>query len=326
MKYTELKTSLQQGAASVYLLEGEDAYFRINGERLIKSAFLQFPDLNYSTFEGEELKGGSLTALVAAVKNYPFMAEKRIIKVSEFYPSESDFDRYLKPLFADFPSTAILIIVNSGAKKGVDLKRRSGVVYVDCGRAERDTVAKWIYLTLKRAHISADVSLCEAVADYCLCDMSRVSVETGKLIDYKQSGTLTREEADALVYKDGEYRIYEMTNAVANGNYTVFCTVADDLKRKGYDELALLNSLFTYFRNLLTVSESDESDGEIAKLLKMKEYGVKRSREQARAIGVERLNGLVTYIYARISDVKSGVLTPQGALQNTENMIFFGKK
>ncbi len=324
MKYTELKNSLNEGACNVYLLEGDDAYFRLNGEELIKSAFLQMPELNYTSYEGENLKGSAYTEFVAALKNYPFMSEKRIVKVSEFYPSDSDFERYIKPLLSDFPQTAVLIIVNSVAKKGVDLKRCRGITYVDCNKADRDTVAKWIYITLKRSGINAQVSVCEAVADYCLCDMARVSVETQKLIDYKLSGELTKEEADSLVYKDSEYKIYEMNNAVASRNFSAFCSVVDDLKRRGMDEILILNSLFSYFRNLLTVISSNSSTAELSKLLKMKEYGITRSREQARSMGKERLSTLVNYLYARISDVKNGFISPQNAFQNTKNMIFFG--
>lgn len=327
MKYTQLKTSIaEDGAQNIYLLEGDDAYFRQKGEEMIKSAFLQFPELNFSSFEGDNLKGAAWSEFVAAVKNYPFMAEKRIVKVTEFYPTEAEFERTVEPLFADFPSTAILVIVNAGSKKGVDLKRRREVCYVDCSRADRDTVTKWIYVSLKRAKINAAVSVCEAIADYCICDMARVSVEVQKLIDYKGQGELTRAEADALVYQDAEYKIYELTNAVAAGNFTAFCRISDDLKRKGYDEIAVLNSLFSFFRNLLTVLTSDQSNAELAKLLKMKEYGVQRSREQARAMGERRLCGLVNEIYARISEVKSGQTSPRNALQNVRNTIFFGHK
>ena len=41
MKFTELKNDIAAGARSIYLLEGDDAYFRMKGEELIKSAFLQ---------------------------------------------------------------------------------------------------------------------------------------------------------------------------------------------------------------------------------------------------------------------------------------------
>lgn len=324
MKYTELKNSLKEGASSVYLLEGDDAYFRLNGEELIKSAFLQMPEMNYSSYEGESLKGSAMTEFVAALKNYPFMSEKRIVKVSEFYPAEHDFERYLKPLFADFPKSSILIIANSVAKKGVELKRRREITYVDCNKADRDSVAKWIYITLKRSGIKTQVSVCEAVADYCLCDMARVSVETKKIIDYKPDGELTKVEADMLVYKDSEYRIYEMNNAVANRNYGAFCSVAEDLKRRGMDEISILNSLYAYFRNLLTVVTSNRTSAELSKLLKMKEFGVSRSREQARSLGKDKISMFVNYIYSKISEVKSGITTPQSAFQNTKNMIFFG--
>ena len=136
MKYTELKESISRGANSVYLLEGDAAYFRMKGEEQIKTAFLTMPELNYTSFDGETLKGSGLSALISALKNYPFMAEKRVIRVSEFYPTESEYENYLKPLFEDFPPSSILIIVNSGAKKGVDLKRKHAVTYVDCGRAD----------------------------------------------------------------------------------------------------------------------------------------------------------------------------------------------
>ena len=126
MKFTEFKENLSEGARQIYLLEGDDAYFLLKGEEMIKSAFLEMPELNFSSFEGETLKGSAISALVSAVKNYPFMSEKRIVKVTDFYPTESEFETYLKPLFENFPASSILLIVNRGGRKGVDLKRKKG--------------------------------------------------------------------------------------------------------------------------------------------------------------------------------------------------------
>lgn len=323
MKFTELKNEIVNGAASVYLLEGDDGYFRSKGEDMIKSAFLQMPELNFTAFEGESLHGQSLSALVTAVKNFPFMAEKRIIKVREFYPTETEYENFIKPLLEDFPSSSILIIVNSESKKGVDLKRKHAVTYVDCNKTDREAVARWAYVTMRRAGITAPVSACEKIADYCLCDMARVSSEVQKIIDYKIEGALTDEEVEELVFKDADYRLYELTNTVALKRYSAFCEIADEILRKGGDETYILNGLLNYFKNLLTISSSYENDAYLANLLKMKEYGVKKSREQARAIGETRLENLVAYTYARISDVKGGRLTPQSALQNVKNAIFF---
>lgn len=323
MKFTELKESISKGAQNIYLLEGEDAYFRLKGEEMIKSAFLQMPELNYSTFEGENLKGANLSALVAAVKNYPFMAEKRIVKVTDFYPTEAEYENYLKPLFEDFPDTAILIIVNHGGKKGAELKRKKSVTFVDCGKADLETVARWVYITLKRANIICPVAVCENLAAYCLCNMSRVAVEVQKLIDYKGSGELTIKEIDELVYKDADYRIYEMTGAIARKDFTKYCTVCADLKVKGFDEISILNGLFSYFRTLHSAGVSTLSDSRYAEENGQKEYAVKKNREQAAAIGAGNLEKYINLVYKNISDVKSGLITPVAALQICENAIFF---
>lgn len=326
MKFTELKESIKQGAASVYLLEGEDAYFRLKGEEEIKSAFLEMPELNFSSFEGEQLKGQAVNSLISAVRNYPFMAEKRIVKVTEFYPSEQEYDNYLKQLFEDFPPTAILLIVNRGGKKYCDLKRKKCVTYVDCSKADRETVAKWIYITFKRAGIVCPVAVAGDIADFCLSDMSRVAIEVQKIIDYKGSGELDRGEVEELVYKDADYRIYEMTNAVSRRDYSSYCAISADLKSKGFDEISVLNGLLSYFRNLSAALMSPLPDAVYAKENKMKEYAVKKTREQARAMGQERLSALTGYLYSAVSDIKSGLLTPVSALQICENFIFFGDR
>ena len=306
-------------------MQGDDAYFLSHAEDMIKGAYLNHPELNFASFEGESLKGAQTEKLINALSAFPFMSEKRVIKVTEYYPSESDFERYLKPLFADFPPTAVLIIVNTQGKKvGADLKKKSGITYVDCNRADEEQVARWIYVTLKRGGLQVDSSLCVTIARWCLCNMSRVSLEAEKILIYKGgSGVLTEEEAEELVYKDADYRVYEMTNAIASKNYVQFIQAAQELTSKGMDEISVLNSLFSYLRNIVTAATFRGSDSELSKILGIKEYGVKRGREQARAMGVEHAKKLAGNIYAAIADVKCGLLTPDSAYKMVCSQIFF---
>ena len=324
MKFTELKDSLKEGAACIYLLEGEDAYFRRSGEQMIKSAFLTMPELNFAAFDGENLKGAGYTELAAAVKNYPVMAEKRIVKVSELYPSENDYEKYLKPLFEDFPPTTILLIVNAGGRRGVELKRKKQVTYVNCAKAEPESVQKWIYITLKRAGVVAPISACVKIAEYCLNDMSRVAVEVDKIIAYKGgAGELAAEEVDALVFKDAEYRLYELTNTVPRRDYSKFCEIADELLKKGGDELLVLNGLLNFFKTLLTVMTARGSNAAVGEQFKMKEFAVKKSREQAAAMGEDRLKKLISSVYGAVSDIKGGRITPKSAYLKVRADIFF---
>jgi DNA polymerase-3 subunit delta len=323
MKFVELKNDIAEGAKNIYLLEGDDAYFKTKAEEQIKSAFLQNPELNFAVFDGTTYKGANLTEITSAAQSFPFMSEKRIIKITDFNPTDSDYEKYIQPMFESLPQSTILIIVNNPSKKGVDLKRKKCVTYVDCNRTDEDTVTKWAYLTLKRAGVPSSVEACQAIAAYCLCDMGRVSVEVEKLIALKSEEGVTKKLVDELVYKDADYRIYEMTNAVARKNNAAFCEILYDLLSKGNDENLILSALLSYFKNLLIIISSDASDKELADMLKMKEYGVKKSREQAQAMGRGRLTQLVNGIYGLIADIKCGQLTTEGALDCAIAKVLF---
>lgn len=324
MEYTQLKDDIKAGARGIYLLEGDDAYFRMHAEEQIKRAFSELPELNYATYDGAEIKGGAYSAFTAALQAFPFMAEKRIIKVTEFYPSESDYEKHLKPIFDDFPPTTILIIVNSQSKKGVDLKRKKAVAYVNCNRSDEETVARWAYITMKRAGVAASAEACQAIAAFCLSDMARVSREVEKLIEWAgEGGKVSFADVEELIYKDADYRVYEMTNSVSRRDYASFVAIADDLLSKGFDENALIASLSSYLRNLLYILSSDRTDAQLATELKMKEYGVKKSREQARAIGAARLSSLVSATYSLASALKSGEMTAESAFTVAVAQVFF---
>lgn len=326
MKFTQLKDDLKEGARGIYLIEGDDAYFRLKAEEQIKEKFLAMPELNFTSFDGAQLKGSGLLQLVSAVTAYPFMAEKRVVKVTDLAVTDTEYEKYLKPTFENFPDTAILLIVNSQGKKGVDFKRKKFVTYVDCNRADREMVAKWVYITLKRAGISATADACEAVADYCLCDMARVSRETDKLAEYCSGGetaAVTRREVDELVYKDADYRVYQMTGAIARKDYATFTEILTDLQTKGFDENFLIASLLNYFKTLLTVLEADMPENELMTQLKMTEYVLGKNRQQARQIGREPLIKYINSLYALSSSFKSGKITADGALESAVAHIFF---
>ena len=63
MKFTQLKDDIKEGARSIYLIEGDDAYFRQKAEEQLKAAFLQMPELNFTTFDGAQYKGANLTEI-----------------------------------------------------------------------------------------------------------------------------------------------------------------------------------------------------------------------------------------------------------------------
>ena len=250
--------------------------------------------------------------------------------MTEFYPTEKDFDSYLKPLFDNPPADSILLIVNSGKGKTgtAALAKKPNVTYVDCSRSDEETIKKWIYVTCKRAGVYADGITCGKLASYCVFDMSRIAMETEKLLGYCAATgkeRLTDEIVDGLVYPDSEYKIYELANALARKNYSEYMKVIKDLSTRGFNETSLLSSLASYFKGLYEVSLCRGGDKEVATALGIKEYAAKKNREQAAKFAKGELLALYSGVYQAISDIKCGVLTPSAALKTVTAKLFFKK-
>lgn len=331
MKYVEFKKFTDEnGGLPIYLFEGEEVYFREKGEALLKSKFLQEPTLDYIAYDGASLKGDKLKTLVDAVNCFPFLSEKRIVRVSEFYPTEKEFEQYLDDLFANPPRDSMLIIVNGGKGKTgtAALAKKPNVTYVDCARADEETIKKWIYVTCKREGVYADGITCGKIASYCIFDMSRISKETEKLIGYCKASNLERltdEVVDSLVYPDSEYKIYELANALARKNYSEYMKITADLSTRGFNEISLLSSLASYFKGLYEASACKGSDKEVAVALGIKEYAAKKNREQAAKFNKADLLDFYNAVYGAISKIKCGEITPSSALKMVTAQLFFGK-
>ena len=327
MKFVLFKKSLEEGAAPIYLFDGEDEYFKERGEEMLKERFLGEPSLNFSVFHGENLKGAALTSLVVAAESFPFMSEKRIVKVTDLYPSERAYETYLRGYFEHPAESTILLIVNSNAPKGktFDLKKAPNVTRVDCSKADDETLLRWIYAQFRRAGIAVDTECCGRILEYCLGDMSRIAGETEKLLAYgAKSKRIGPEEVDAIVYRDTDYKIYEMTNALGAKNYGKYISVMRELTERGVDGMAVLNAICSYFRSLFELSLLNKPDAEAAAALGMKEYAVKMSRRQLAMLGAVRVKECFLAVNDAINAVKNGNLSPEGALIGVNARLAFG--
>ncbi len=328
MKFVDFrKFTDESGACPIYLLEGEDGYFRQKGEELLKSRFLGEPTLDYVSFDGASLKGEKLKTLVDAWQCYPFTGGKRFVKVTDFAPTQKDFDGYLKKLFADPPKDGLLLISNAQKGKAgtVALAKEKGVTVVDCNRSDEETVKRWIHGTCKRAGILIDGLTCSLLAAYCLCDMSRVSKETEKLIAACE-GTGTNHITDQMVgehvYPDAEYKIYQLANAILAKDYAEYVRILEDLSSKNFDAVSLLSSLASAFKTLYDVSQTRGTDREVATALSLNEYAVKKNRTLAAKIGRESILERYEELYQTICKIKCGEITPQAALKLTTARLF----
>ena len=331
MKYIDFKNFTDENVAMpIYLFEGEESYFREKGEQLLKNKYLQEPTLDYASFEGNSLNGENVKGLIDSLNTYPFISDKRVVKITEFYPTEKEYEKYLKQLFECPPLSGMLLIVNTSKPKTgqANLSKKKNVTFVDCSKADEETIKKWIYITCKRKGVRIDGVTSGILTQYCNLDMARISKETEKLLSYCEGQGVTHitdELVDSLVYPETEYKIYELTNALSVKNHVAFVTILNELSLKGNNELSILSFIASYFKTLYDISVMKGSDSQIATALGVKEYAVKKNKRQISKFTKKQLLWYYQTLYESISAIKCGEKTPASALKYVTACLFFGK-
>lgn len=326
MKFTELAKQLKEGLNSVYLIEGEEAYFRDHATEAIRAACgITQPTFNDVRFDGESLKG-ELAGFVADLYTVPFFDEKRLVRAYEFYPTEREWEKFLKPYAEDPCPSTVLVIVNGGKKQGAaELKRKKGITVVDCSRESEETLARWLFGVARKSGLNAESDAAALMVRYCARDAARMKKEIEKLSAILgEGGRVTRAAVEEYVAKDAEYKIYELTQAASRRNFAEFSEILSDMLGKGWDENAALVSLVSHYRVLYEASSSRASDAELAKSLGVKPYAVQRNRETAARLGREKVKETYRRLYELSCGARNGLYTKAGALSAAIAEIFFG--
>lgn len=284
-----------------YLLEGEDAFFRRHALELIKTTFLTEPSLNLANFEGENL---DMSALVSSVSSYPFMSKKRVTVITEFYPDKNALKSF-KEIISSPIDTSILIISN--IKEFDGFKGLKEACVVSCKKADNATLVKWIKATLSSFDISIDGERATMLVDFCLSDMQRIQNETNKIIDFLGRGeTVTESVIKELVYKDFEYKVYEMTDFVAQKKYQEAYKVIVDLLSRGEPAQKVITSVSKFYRRLFFSAISGKTAQELAEIFSVKEYSAVKTLNLANKFKKVSLKKAIDLLAEMDYSIKSG--------------------
>ena len=302
MKYTEFKSTLGEGKAfPVYLVEGEDAFFKERSLSLLVNKFISQPELNLVTLPSD----CTLDQLITSLNGYPFMSEKRMTVIRDFYPKQDYFKSGLKEYLENPFEYSVLVIIN---EKPTDVfSKFDSVCTVDCGKAEMSLIVRWIKGECAKYLVTIEAETAKTLAEYCSSDMTRIETETRKLCFYVgEGGTITKNELDEMVSRDTDFKIYEMTDFIAKKQFDSALFVIKDMLSKGESAQMIITSVYNYFRRLLHASISNMKADELAKCFNIKEYPARKLLEQAGKFKKRALKSAVDTLTDADYRIKSG--------------------
>ena len=300
-----LKKRLNEGIARVYLVEGDDFYLYDKAFSMIKNACkISLEDFNVNVFDDENF---SLLQFFNATEMMPMVDEKRLVVVKNIKLNEADKKSFYEMLM-HIPKTTVVLILDYN--NNLEYLKKD-FVFVDAGRMDEETVKKLVvaYLAKQDRRISQDAL--SSLIMSCNGYLTRVFNELSKLVCCDlQSQLITKNMVDELVSKDIEFSVFELTEALSKKNGDKALQI---LKLMEKDQ-GVFTLIANQFRRLFYSAVSDLSNGELAKLLGVKEYAVLKARQLAKGFSKSQLNKITSLLEEYDYLVKSGALLQQNAL------------
>lgn len=303
MNYVDFKNDIENGKTfSIYLFEGEDAFFRERGLSLVKKILISEPQLNCATFEGEKLNEKEVES---SLYSYPFLSLKRLTVIREYYPKANSISKGIKQFLENPMQDSVLVVVN---EKPCDaIKKFNSVCLVECVKADAYKISQHVKAKCSMAGVAIDMETAKLLAEYCLRDMTRVENETEKLIAFAlQKKVITKQDVESLVVQDTEYKIFHMTDSISKKDFNKALSIIFEMLEKGETLQRLLISVYNYFKRLLHVAISDKTDAQLASILGIKESAVRITRAQAKNFKKKSLKNAVDLLADTDYLIKSG--------------------
>ncbi|MDH7486069.1 MAG: DNA polymerase III subunit delta [Anaerolineae bacterium] len=319
----------------ITLIHGDEEFLRAEALQGVKAALgpSEMADLNTTHLDGRKVTLGELRQTCDTV---PFLSTRRLVVVDSLLdrlagekgPTKAQ-DAYLQELIGYLDqvpeSTELVFVEAQTVSHGHPLLRRIQELAQDrrarvmlCQRKRRDDLVNWIE-TRARARggqITRDgtYELINTVGD----NLRLLDQELQKLIAYTAGQrAIGREDVRLLVPEAAEANIFQMVDALGQGNGRRAIVLLHQLLDEGAAPLYLLSMIVRQYRLLLQVKEliaQGLRPSAIASELKLRDFVVEKMTGQARRYSLPQLEAIYERLLETDLAIKTGQMEPVMAM------------
>ena len=257
--YQRFKKELAAGTpGKLYVLHGEETYLRDHYLGKLRSLLLTG---GMGTFNLHEVPAREMSPrrLEEALDCLPMMAERTLVLVTDFdlfKAGEKDREEYIK-LLGDLPDYVCLVFCydtieykpNGQLRKLSDTLKKHAQVVEFQKPSERE-LCTWI-----ARHFRAEGKLIsDKLASYLIFltggGMTQLSGEIKKISAYASGEEIQRSDIDAVVTPVLNAQTFDISNAVADGNFQLALTKLQELFAMQAEPIAILGAVGSQIRRL----------------------------------------------------------------------------
>lgn len=301
-----LKQRLKDGLRNCYLLSGDDFYLYDRAYDMIKKvAGINLEDFNLVKFDDENF---TMKGLLDACEVLPLGDAQRLILVKNV-AKVSDSDKKLLAEYLCSPVESTIVVIFDYFDKFSTIENCEKV---DCKRFDTKTALGVIANELEKRGKQISTEAGQTLLDYCNGYLTRVNCELDKLAYYDITDPIiSKKMVEELVSKDNDYVVYELTEALGKKNGDKAIKILEKVIR----EQGILTLITNHFRRLFFISiSSDMTDNALSSALGVKEYAIRKQREQVKNFSRLQLKKIYSLLEEVDFNIKSGAMLTENAL------------
>ena len=290
----ELKAQLKnKEIGRLYFFHGEESFLLNHYLTQLKKQLLDplTESFNFHRFTGETF---DIRDFADAVENLPMMAENTFVQVDDidlFKMNEGDRTQ-MAEILSDIPEycTVVFTYLTVSWKPDKRLKKLweavdgNGLAVEFAKQDQRDLVA-WIQRHCLAHKKRIEPNLCVYLIDITGGTMTALSGEIDKICAYSGSDEIKRSDIDAVTEPVLDAVVFQMTDALSEGQYAEALLKLQQLLKMQQEPLAILGAVGGHFRRLATARillDSGKSSAQLQRLYGIPDYPARKTMDAAR--------------------------------------------
>ena len=299
MKFIELNKQLKLSVEPLYNIKGDDFFLIKQALNNIKSYLIKdFEEFNFISLDAEKMKKEQVNEQIATL---PIGNDYRLVIVNN---PNAEIVKFLNSY--KFDDNSIVVVC-------VNASNLSSATLIDCTSLDRQDITKYILNYLSKSNLSIEEQALDYLIDATNSNMTKMVNELNKITSYCVDDKIVSIDiVTNLVANTSEYAIFMLTNAIDNKNYSNYQQILNDLT-KSQSQAEIFSYMGKYFKRMQYIA-LNKNDDELARILNIKPYAIKMSRQNIAKNGVKYYIALYEKYVELDYKIKSGKISATNAL------------
>ena len=313
----EIKRQIKEKSFyKVYLLTGDEPYLVLQARHMLKKAMVKEGDtMNYAAFTDGKVDINTLQQLAFT---YPFFSEKRVLLLDGTGILKTGKDEFVN-IMEKMPETTCIVIcepeVDKRSKVFKWIKKNGYVAEFLKKNQTEKVLLRWIATLLgkekKQIRENNALYFLQKTGD----DMFQIKNEADKLIAYVgEREEITKADIDAIASGEVQDKIFELVDAIANGNKTAALQYYNDLILLKEPPMHILFLIVRQYRILHIIANMRglrKTDDAIAKTAGIPRFVIRKNEKQLRRYGEKTLEKCMEECIQIEEEIKTGRIGDQ---------------